>query len=418
MRRTGRRWRRTGMVGIVILLISVLLCGFQPGNQNIVAKAASVTYTVKPGSTPYQKIYETSGTYNSKTRQYYMLRSYLELLEKQGGGKLVLTKGTYVITNTLNVPSKVTLLLKDGVKLIKGNDSGTRALVPSKTMFQLIAPSKAGKSAAVSGYQGEQGIKIIGEGSAVIDLDFTEGAIGIMFGHNTDVTVSGINFRNMYGGHFIELDASQDILIENNTFQDHKASASGIKEAINLDTPDINTGGFHAIWTSYDCTPNLEVVIQKNTFRNLERAIGTHKYSEGRYHENIKLLNNTIENTTSDAIRIMNWKRPVLIGNSITDVNAGQGTGRAILVSGVIHPEISGNFFTDVPRPIQLMPWKNTDAGSEYAITYNEVSTEEINTMLGNYLRRVGEPFIRVNRTYGVYTSDTLKYYYPSEYLK
>jgi hypothetical protein len=229
--------------------------------------------------------------------------------------------------------------------------------------------------------------------------------------------VKGIHFRNMYGGHFIELDASQNVLIEDCSFEDHKASESGIKEAINIDTPDIKTGGFHATWTSYDCTPDLDVIIQRNSFRNLERAVGTHKYSEGRYHENIKVLNNTIENTTSDAIRIINWKNPVITGNSITNVNMGQGTKRAILASGILHPMITGNYFTEVPRPIQLMPWKNNGTGSEYAITYNEVSTEEINQMLNNYLKSVGESFIRVNRTYGVYASDTLKYYYRADYI-
>jgi hypothetical protein len=36
-----------------------------------------------------------------------LLRSYLERLEKNGGGKLILKKGTYKITNTLYIPSNV-----------------------------------------------------------------------------------------------------------------------------------------------------------------------------------------------------------------------------------------------------------------------------------------------------------------------
>ncbi len=383
-----------------------------------IVNASLNSFTLSPTSEPFQNKYSNFSTYTPDTRMYYVLRSYLEQLEKTGGGTLILTSGTYDITNALHVPSHVTINLKDGAVLRKKEQTGTTQIESSKAMFHLAAPSKAAVAGAYSGYGGETDIKFIGEGSAAIDLNYVDGAIGIMFGHNTEVTVKGIRFRNMYGGHFIELDASRNILIENNSFEDHKASESGIKEAINIDTPDSKTGGFHATWTSYDCTPDLDVVIQKNSFRNLERAVGTHKYSEDKYHENIRILNNNIENTSSDAIRILNWKNPVIMGNHITNVNMGQGTERAVLASGVIHPVITGNYFTNVPRPIQLMPWKNNGTGSEYAITYNEVNADEISLMLKNYLKYAGETFIRVNRTYGVYTSDTLKYYYTSEYMK
>ncbi len=383
-----------------------------------VVNATLKAFTLTPASEPFQNQFTNYSTYTSDTKMYYVLRSYLEQLEKAGGGTLTLTAGTYDISNSLYVPSHVTIYLRDGVVLRKKEQTGTSQMVSSLTMFQLAAPSKSAVAGAYSGYGGETDINFIGEGNAAIDLNYAEGAIGIRFGHNTEVTVKGIHFRNMNGGHFIELDASREVMIEDCSFEDHKASESGIKEAINIDTPDLKTGGFHAAWTSYDCTPDLDVIIQRNSFQNLERAIGTHKYSEGRYHENIKILNNTIENTTSDAIRIINWKNPVITGNSITNVNMGQGTERAILASGIHHATITGNYFTDVPRPIQLMPWKNTGTGSEYAITYNEVNTEEINQMLKNYLRRVGEPLIRVNHTYGVYTSDTLKYYYGADYIR
>jgi hypothetical protein len=222
----------------------------------------------------------------------------------------------------------------------------------------------------------------------------------------------------MFSGHFIELDASKRVVIENNIFQNHKTSRTGMKEAINIDTPDKSTGGIHVIWTSYDCTPNLDVIIRNNSFTNLERAIGTHKYSEGKYHENIQILDNTIDITTSDAIRIINWKKPTITGNNISNVNSGDSTDRAILASGIIHPVIKGNTFIDSARPIQLMPWKNRNAGSQYDITYNEVDNTDITLLLQNYLVRVGEPFIRVNELYEVFTSNTSKYYYSGAYLQ
>lgn len=331
------------------------------------------------------------------------------------------------MSNTLYVPSNVTINFEDGVVIKKTAFTGIDDMASSKSIFQLVAPSKSTIIGAYSGYSGEKNIHFVGKGVVIIDLNFMEDGVGIVCGHNSNISISGITFQNMYSGHFIELDASTEVTISNNIFKNHKNSITGIKEAINIDTPDKNTGGFNAVWTSYDCTPNKNVIIQNNWFYDLERAIGTHKYSEGKFHENIQILNNTIENTDSDAIRIMNWIRPVIKGNTIKNVGTGtNGTDRAILASGMTHPIITENTFIDVAKPIQIMPWKNGDSnlldaldgGIRYAIIYNEVDSADVALMLKNYLVRVKETFLRYNHTYNVFESDTEKYNYTSEYIK
>jgi polygalacturonase len=382
------------------------------------ATVSNVSYTVNNTFDPVEKQYQKRKTFTTKSKNYYMLRSYLELLEKKGGGTLILSAGTYEICNTLYVASNITIILEDGVVIRKIEDTGTESMKSSFSLFQLVAPSKSKIRGVYSAYDGESSIRLLGEGNATIDMNYVSGAIGIIFAHNSGITVSGINFTNMQSGHFLELDASRNVIIENNTFSGHRPSRSGIKEAINLDTPDRSTGGIHVGWTSYDQTPNLEVVIRNNRFSNLERAIGTHKYSEGKYHENIQILNNTIENTVSDAIRIINWRTPTITGNIISNVKEGSGTERAILASGLIHPDIRDNTFKNVARPIQLMPWKNNGAGGEYNITYNEVDYSEIEVMLQNILEQVREPFIRVNQVHNVFNASTLRYYYSAAYKR
>lgn len=81
--------------------------------------SAAKTYTITPKSSTYKDCYKKATAYNSSTKQYFLIRSYLELLEKKGGGKLVLKKGTYKITNVLYIPSNVTIELKDGVVIKK-----------------------------------------------------------------------------------------------------------------------------------------------------------------------------------------------------------------------------------------------------------------------------------------------------------
>jgi hypothetical protein len=368
-------------------------------------------FTINPKSETFQNMFVTYSTYTNKTKQYYVVRSYLEQLEKIGGGTLTLEAGVYNITNSLYIPSNVSIYLMDGVIINKTEDTGAKNITSAKSLFVLASPSNAILEDVYGKYDGDRNIKIMGQGKAIIDLKFVEDALGIVFGHNKDVTISGITFQNMFSGHFIELDASMNVIIENNNFKNHKASPRGIKEAINVDTPDSTTGGFNHIWTKHDCTPNKDIYIRNNTFDNLERAIGTHKYSGGKYHENVQIIDNIITNIDTDAIRIMNWSKPVIKGNEIRMIAGGGNGDRAILASGVIHPVITKNIFADVAKPIQIWPWKNEGLGNQYDITYNEVSYEDFTLMQDNTLIRVGENLIRYNKTYKVYDRDTEKYY-------
>ena len=59
--------------------------------------SAAKTYTISPNSAVYKGNYKNASAYNSTTKQYFLIRSYLEMLEKKGGGKLILKKCTYKI---------------------------------------------------------------------------------------------------------------------------------------------------------------------------------------------------------------------------------------------------------------------------------------------------------------------------------
>lgn len=373
------------------------------------AEAKGPTYTVSPSTKPIDKTMLKFKAYNKYTKHYYMLRSYLEKLEKKGGGTLILKKGKYSVTNVLYVPSNVTIILNNGVVIEKGNKTGTKSFGPSKSIFQFVAPSKSHKKGVYGGYKGEKNISIIGKGKAVIDLKNVKDSIAIVAGHNRNIRIENIHFKNMYSGHFIEIDATKDSIIRNNQFTNSKPSPNLNKEAINLDTPDKATKGWNNDWSKYDKTPNYNLTIENNTFKNLDRAIGTHKYSEGKYHENIIVKNNTIKNTRQDAIRVMNWKNFVIENNTISNVANGEGSYRAILLSGAIYPTIKNNTFLFVARPMQFFPWKNIGDGSKYAITYNKLSEQNIEDLKTNRIAFGKESFVRINQTYNVFDKDTIK---------
>lgn len=383
-----------------VLLGMVLFLGLLLPAHTFEAKSKP-TYTITPNSNTYNDQFLNFTTYNKQTKHYYLLRSYLEQLEKTGGGTLVLKKGTYTITNTLYVPSNVTIKLKNGVKIVKGTHSGTKQFSASKSIFQFIRPSLSKNEGVFGGYNGEKNISIIGEGSASIDLKYDYDSLALIIGHNQNIRVENIHFKNMHSGHFIEIDATKNAIIRNNTFRNSKPSEKENKEAINIDTPDKSTLGWNQKWSKFDKTPNSYMVIENNTFYNLDRAIGTHKYSGGKFHDQMIIRNNSIEKMRKDAIRVMNWSNSVIENNTIRDVApSSANNNRGILASGAINPTFKNNTLVNMPRPIQFMAWKNSGHGSQYDITYNKLSDKNIKDLATNTIIGYDEDFIRINHVY------------------
>lgn len=397
---------------LLVMAVFILLCSatFTHEVEKQASAVTATTFTVTAESKPYQSKYTTYQTYNAKTRQYYTLRSYLEQLEKSNGGVLILEKGTYVIINTLSIPSGVTIKLKNGVRLVKGDDTHTKGLTPSKTLFQFVSSDKADKIAAISNYDGVYDSKLIGEGTAVIDLNYISGATAVVLGHNSDIVIEGITFQKMQNAGFIKMGGSKNIIIRANTFRYHKTNNTGNGEAIALETPDSTTKSFSYVWSKKDKTVNQNILIEDNNFYGIIRAVGTTKYTEGKYHKNIKIIGNTIRETASHAIRILNWTDCVIKDNQFSEIRNSEGTLKAILTSGAVNPRITANTFHQTDRAIQIMPWKNNNGGSEYAITYNDISEQNKKDMQNNILQDMDEYVIRYNKIYNEYTKGTEKW--------
>lgn len=398
----------------MMIVFFIILCfSTQVDATKVAAKTSKTkTYTVKPGSKPYANQYVKTGQYNKKTKQYYMLRSYLEQMEKNGGGTLVLKKGTYNITNVLYVPSNVTIKLSNGVKINKSMSTGTKKLSAAKSLFQLVPPSKAGKKDSISKYQGSKNVKIIGYGSALINLKYEKDVVGIVIGHNSNVTIQGIDFLNMNSGNFIQIAASKKVTIYNNTFKNHKDSSGNNREAIRLAVADGTTKNFTYKWSKSDSTINKNIYIKKNKFTKLERAIGSTKYAAELYHNNVQITENTIKDLDSDAIRILNWSFPIIKNNTFTDIADGGNSKRAILASGTTNPTITDNTFTKVARTIQILPAKNSGAGKKYAIIYNIISAENKTAMLNNTVKDVEKYYIFYSTTYNGSSDKATRWYY------
>ncbi|MEG0381404.1 MAG: hypothetical protein RR603_06870, partial [Kurthia sp.] len=126
-------------------------------------------YRFNEQTKPLNKTYLYRPSYTEKTATYYALRSIMEQLEEQGGGKLIIEEGLYTITNSLFVPSNVTIELENGATLLKGSETDAPTMPAANSIFQFVAPSKSAVAGAVGGYNGSQNIKLYSTGRATID---------------------------------------------------------------------------------------------------------------------------------------------------------------------------------------------------------------------------------------------------------
>lgn len=349
---------------------------------------------------PLNKSYEKRATYAETTKSYYALRSILERLETLGGGTLVIKKGDYTITNNLYVPSNVTIELEDGVILRKALASGVDGLTASASLFQLVPPSKADGSDKVGGFNGTKNVKIYSKGRATIDLQGVKPSFAIVIGHNENITIQNIDFINVNGGHFLEIDAAKNVLVDNATFTNNLvASNSSANEAINLDTPDALTKGFNVKWSNMDRTGNENITIQNSIFQNMVCSIGTHQMSgeaeingikyTSEPHKDVKIINNTFIDSRSEAIHMMNWEKPVIKNNKFLNNGILNSEKNGIVSKGAHYPTIQNNHFEAMGVPIKFATGQNGNNAKEYAKVYNlftETNLKDLATNTGTNL--------------------------------
>ena len=378
------------------------------------------SYTITPDTDPCDKaVY--FGNYSENTRQYYMVRSYLNRIEAQKGGELIFKAGTYNLPNTLFVASNTRIKLEKGAILKKTRDAGPK-LKASTTIFQLISTENSDKEGIYHGHEGDHDISITGEGE--LDLNYLSeetAAIAITLGHNTNVKIDGITFRNLGFGHFMEVDACKNVEITNCTFIDHIPSGKSNKEAINLDTPDKLRDGFNAKWSSKDKTPNENIVIDKCVFDNLETAIGTHRYTGDVYQTDVKITNNKF-NRCDTVLRMLNYKNLEISHNEFTNCIPNERYTYSMMFAGIHGINFSYNNFTDCGMIqgdttglndrkycfISFNIQHGYDAGqSIYPPTYSDpITKEEAELIMTNKALRCGRIHVNGTVDYDINFSD------------
>ena len=251
--------------------------------------------------------------------------------------------------------SNVTIQLKNGVVLKKTDKTGSKSLKAGKVMFKLT-------SAIAIEYKATKKVVITSNKKATIDLGKVKNAVAIDTGHNYNVTVSKLKFRNKNAGTYINIAGSRTVKVTNCTFQGDAAYTGGSYQAAVL----IN---------AYGKTPCKTVKITGNTFTNLENGIRTTKYKKQVYSEGVSITKNKFKNMTISAVTGKMWTGAAITGNTVYRSDASKGTAFAFQLYSMTEPEISGNTIDKCRTPIYFGRASKVD---------NSISAAKIASMENN----------------------------------
>src|SRR5699024_8900930 len=204
-------------------------------------------------------------------------------------GVLHIKKGTYLIDKPIKIKSNT---------IIFAYGSTFRRNANINNMF--INDSNATKG----GYNANENIEIIG---AVFDGaggSLSDKCTMLAFGHAKNIKIIDSTFKNLRDWHMIELNACQNVLIQNCLFEDYGTSIMGT-EMIQIDVAKSTT---EFPWFGpYDNTTCDNIVIKNNKFINGVRGIGTHSSVENKEHTRITIIENEFKNMSGESIRGLDW---------------------------------------------------------------------------------------------------------------
>ena len=218
---------------------------------------------------------------------------------------VVVPAGSYYLDYVLRVYSNTTLDLTGVTLMRSGAGAGN----------MLRVGSEDGVNTGVTGYAYEN-VRVIG---GTFDGNFGENTIIKAF-HTKNFTMDGVTVLNEKEGHMTEFAGVDGLTVRNCTFQ-HQLLTPGNYgyEAIQLDV----LHPFHITNGRCEDLPVSNVLIERCTFEDMPRAVGSHTAVHNRPHDNIVIRNNTFRNMSSIAIQGVNWTNVDIRSNYIENAPRG-----------------------------------------------------------------------------------------------
>lgn len=243
------------------------------------------------------------------------LQEALDYVRDNSGGRVLtvsIPSGTYTSQNAIKIYSNTILDLSAGNVVIKRGGSGT--------LIRFGRP----EDGDVRGYNAFENITIIGNSNSYATLDGGGISTSILrFAHAQNITLQYLTFTNVKDAHHAEFAASNNVLVDNCTFNGFTLTNSSSVtnyEALQLDIlQESHFGNYGA----YDGTINKNITITNNVFEGVNRGVGTHSGVVGEYFDNVTIANNLFSDVTGYAIVTTNYLNSTISDNTIKNSGAG-----------------------------------------------------------------------------------------------
>lgn len=383
-------------------ILTVIVFAFGMMMQTNAAQAKKRTFTVNPKTIPCSSVYRQKPYYNKKTKQYYMIASYMNRLSKTGG-TLKLKKGTYMVPGTIYVPSNVKIICSNGVKIKKTSATGTKKMKATKFLFQAISEEKATRKQSAGKYAASKNVVLQGNGKTVIDMGKIAGATAFFAGHASNVKVSGIQFKNKKGGSYVWIEGSKNVTVSACSFE-RKVDVSGLKNRmdIRLETCNKTTSDFSGKWSKQDNTVNKKIKIQNNRFSNPDIGVGTVKSvvteeknaAKEYYQTGITIDSNTFTDTKKTAVYAVLWKKPQIKKNVVKRSDKAKRASAGVMGFGVNEPSFSGNKISGCTYAMTFDTAKNNGKGKKFPSVMSVVGTNTVNKIAATQVDDLGHYYV------------------------
>ena len=307
--------RIAALLTTLLLVITVIPEGFSTAITSV-AEAADTAVTGAYFDTDGMKIvtynvvndFGADNTGNAMTGK--QIQQALDAAQENSGQgiftKVVIPKGTYLISSALVVYSDTWIYCEEGVEIKRCISYG---------------PMLRYDNNGVGGYDGVKNVIVEGGlwNGNTDQWPNTADFSNIRFAHCRNILLKDMHVKNNENGHHMEIGGAADVTIEGCTFTGYTGYRK--KEAIQLDC--MNNSRVFAGYAPFDDTSCENVVIKNNLFSGICRGLGSHSATLGIYYTDILIEGNVFENLDDVAMIMYNYKNCTITNNTITNCASG-----------------------------------------------------------------------------------------------
>src|SRR5699024_4164703 len=223
------------------------------------------------------------------------------------------------------------------------------------------------------GYKANENIEIEGGIFDASGGSYVDNCSILVFGHSKNIRIINNQFKNLRNWHMIEINACQNVLIENNLFRDYGTSDKGT-EMLQIDLAKSTT---EFPWFGpYDNTTCDNILIRQNKFEDGVRGVGTHSGVDNKEHTRISILDNEFKNMRGEAVNGLDWAFTKIHRNHVSNAFKGivlSAKYRAVNNHSIIDNYLSGKSSDQNSRGIQIVGIKDGVGVQNGTISGNKV---------------------------------------------